>query len=314
MNFKSTILCLFLGLFIVFQANSIAVDSLGLKKENNKTYVVFKVGPKQSLFSILRRYNLSLTEFKQVNPEIAIPVKTGELVFIPLHYLEESPSILKTIDKPNETAMAPSPNEKLVEEGNKSDKGIHIVARRQGLLTIANMHQVTMAQIRKWNNLTSDRLQEGQRLIVAEPSGSTSIDKTSLLPSKNEKASAAVESKIDMTLPPTKESTANTAPNTADATATTSSEGIRKTIETGIAELIDVPDNSGKYLALHKSAPIGTLVLVKNLANNQSIWVKVIGRLPNTDNKVVIKLSPKAFERLNAVDKRIRAEISYLVQ
>jgi rare lipoprotein A (peptidoglycan hydrolase) len=89
---------------------------------------------------------------------------------------------------------------------------------------------------------------------------------------------------------------------------------MRKTIETGMAELIDVADNSGKYLALHKTAPIGTLVLVKNLANGQNIWVKVIGRLPNTDSKLIIKLSPKAFERLNAVDKRIRAEISYLVQ
>ncbi|MHA8062134.1 LysM peptidoglycan-binding domain-containing protein [Aquirufa beregesia] len=309
MNFKSFILFLFICLGISLQINAITVDSLGLKKENNKTYIVFKVGPKQSLFSILRRYNLSLTEFKQVNPEIAIPVKTGELVFLPLHYLEESPSILKTIDKPNETSVTPAANEKTVDDGNKSDKGIHIVARRQGLLTIANMHQVTMAQIRKWNNLTSDRLQEGQRLIIVEPSAATSIDKSSLLPNKTEKAPASTEAKIDMTLPAAKENA-----STSTSPESTSQEGIRKTIETGIAELIDVPDNSGKYLALHKSAPIGTLVLVKNLANNQSIWVKVIGRLPNTDNKVIIKLSPKAFERLNAVDKRIRAEISYLVQ
>ncbi|MCZ2474498.1 LysM peptidoglycan-binding domain-containing protein [Aquirufa ecclesiirivi] len=311
MNFKSIILFLFICVGISLQINAITVDSLGLKKENNKTYIVFKVGAKQSLFSILRRYNLSLTEFKQVNPEIAIPVKTGELVFIPLHYLEESPSILKTIDKPNEVSVAPAANEKTVEDGNKSDKGIHIVARRQGLLTIANMHQVTMAQIRKWNNLTSDRLQEGQRLIIAEPSAATSIDKTGLLPSKTEKSPTSTEAKIDMTLPAAKE---NPAAASTIPEGSTSQEGIRKTIETGIAELIDVPDNSGKYLALHKSAPIGTLVLVKNLANNQSIWVKVIGRLPNTDNKVVIKLSPKAFERLNAIDKRIRAEISYLVQ
>ncbi|CAM4121036.1 LysM peptidoglycan-binding domain-containing protein [Cytophagaceae bacterium 50C-KIRBA] len=309
MNFKSFILFLFICLGISLQINAITVDSLGLKKENNKTYIVFKVGPKQSLFSILRRYNLSLTEFKQVNPEIAIPVKTGELVFLPLHYLEESPSILKTIDKPNETSVTPAANEKTVDDGNKSDKGIHIVARRQGLLTIANMHQVTMAQIRKWNNLTSDRLQEGQRLIIVEPSAATSIDKSSLLPNKTEKAPASTEAKIDMALPAAKENA-----STSTSPESTSQEGIRKTIETGIAELIDVPDNSGKYLALHKSAPIGTLVLVKNLANNQSIWVKVIGRLPNTDNKVIIKLSPKAFERLNAVDKRIRAEISYLVQ
>ncbi|MHA8102302.1 LysM peptidoglycan-binding domain-containing protein [Aquirufa nivalisilvae] len=314
MNFKSCILFLFICLGFSSQINAITVDSLGLKKENNKTYVVFKVGPKQSLFSILRRYNLSLTEFKQVNPEIAIPVKTGELVFIPLRYLEESPSILKTIDKPNETSVAPSANEKIAEDGNKSDKGIHIVARRQGLLTIANMHQVTMAQIRKWNNLTSDRLQEGQRLIIAEPSAATSIDKSSLLPNKTEKAPASTEAKIDMTLPAAKENAAAATSTNPSEGGSTTQEGIRKTIETGIAELIDVPDNSGKYLALHKSAPIGTLVLVKNLANNQSIWVKVIGRLPNTDNKVIIKLSPKAFERLNAVDKRIRTEISYLVQ
>jgi LysM repeat protein len=151
-----------------------------------------------------------------------------------------------------------------------------------------------MAEIRKWNNLTSDILKEGQRLWVSTPK-TTVIDKATLLPSKN----------------PTEEtkSTEIVAPKEG-----TNPEGLKKTIETGIAELIDVPDNSGKYLALHKSAPIGTLVLVKNLANNQSIWVKVIGRLPNADSKLIIKLSPKAFERLNAVDKRIRAEISYLVQ
>jgi len=148
------------------------------------------------------------------------------------------------------------------------------------------MYKVTMAELRKWNNLTTDVLKEGQRLQI---SAAASIDKSTLMPSKS-----ADPVKVD-------ENIAN-------------NEGLRKTIETGIAELIDVPDNSGKYLALHKSAPIGTLVLVKNLANSQSIWVKVIGRLPNTDGKLIIKLSPKAFERLNAVDKRIRAEISYLIQ
>jgi LysM repeat protein len=156
-----------------------------------------------------------------------------------------------------------------------------------------------MADLRKWNNLNSDRLQVGQRLLVQEPN----IEKENLLPNKSDKN--VTEGKIDMTPP---------APTETKTAETTSSEGLKKTIENGIAELIDVPDNSGKYLALHKTAPIGTLVLVKNLANNQSIWVKVIGRLPNADAKLIIKLSPKAFEKLNAVDKRIRAEISYLVQ
>jgi LysM repeat protein len=237
-----------------------------------------------------------------VNPETDIPVKTGEIVYIPLHYLEESPSILKNIDKT--VAADPNTNQSSYEKNNvniseKKEETFHIVKAKQGLLTIANLYNVSMADLRKWNNLNSDRLQVGQRLLVQEPS----IEKENLLPNKSEKN--VTEGKIDMTLP---------APTETKTTESSASEGLKKTIENGIAELIDVPDNSGKYLALHKTAPIGTLVLVKNLANNQSIWVKVIGRLPNADAKLIIKLSPKAFEKLNAVDKRIRAEISYLIQ
>jgi LysM repeat protein len=288
-NYKLTLLLAFIvGLSTSLHA--ITLDSLGLKKENNKTFLLFKVGPKQSLFSILKRYNLSLTEFKAANSEVEIPVKTGEIVYIPLHYLEESNPAPKMMEE----KVADAPKTDAPKEAE-----IHIVASKQGLLSVANLHKVTMADLRKWNNLTSDRLQEGQRLIVSDPAASKStisVDKTNLLPAKA--------------------TTTATAPVTEPAALAKEKgpEDIKKKIETGIAELIDVPDNSGKFLALHRTAPIGTLVLVKNLTNNQSIWVKVIGRLPNGDSKVIIKLSPKAFEKLNAVDKRVRAEISYLLQ
>jgi LysM repeat protein len=290
-NYKLTLLIAFLcALQLTTKASTL--DSLGLKKENNKTFLLFKVGPKQSLFSILKRYNLSLSEFKSANTDVQIPVKTGEIVYIPLHYLEESNPAPKVIE------------EKVAEKALESPKEaeIHIVAPKQGLLSVANLHKVTMAELRKWNNLTSDRLQEGQRLIVSDPAGSNSsiaVDKSNLLPAKTAVPAAAVPVPTETVVAPTKEK---------------GPEDIKKKIETGIAELIDVPDNSGKFLALHRTAPIGTLVLVKNLTNNQSIWVKVIGRLPNGDSKVIIKLSPKAFEKLNAVDKRVRAEISYLLQ
>jgi LysM repeat protein len=283
MNSKNLILFILLCLGITSAFGS-PIDSLGLKKDNNKTYIVYKVENKQPLHSILKHFNLSLTEFKQINPEVNIPINAGEIIFIPIHYLDEATNALIAPDKPIEKVIA-----KKQEEIKPTETGIHVVSAKQSLLTIANLYKVTMADIRKWNNLTSDLLKEGQRLLVEAPKNLV-IDKSTLLGSKNDKG--VEELKSD-----TKES-----------------DGLKKTIETGIAELIEVPDNSGKYLALHKSAPIGTLVLVKNLANNQSIWVKVIGRLPNSDGKLIIKLSPKAFERLNAVDKRIRAEISYLIQ
>ncbi len=283
MNSKNLILFILLCLGITSAFGS-PIDSLGLKKDNNKTYIVYKVENKQPLHSILKHFNLSLTEFKQINPEVTIPINAGEIIFIPIHYLDEATNALIAPAKTLEKVVA-----KKQEEIKPTETGIHVVSAKQSLLTIANLYKVTMADIRKWNNLTSDILKEGQRLLVEAPKNLV-IDKSTLLGSKNDKG--VEELKSD-----SKES-----------------EGLKKTIETGIAELIEVPDNSGKYLALHKSAPIGTLVLVKNLANNQSIWVKVIGRLPNSDGKLIIKLSPKAFERLNAVDKRIRAEISYLIQ
>ena len=283
MNSKNLILFVLLCLGITSAFGS-PIDSLGLKKDNNKTYIVYKVENKQPLYSILKHFNLSLTEFKQINPEVNIPINAGEIIFIPIHYLDEATNALIAPAKPLEKVVA-----KKQEEIKPTETGIHVVSAKQSLLTIANLHKVTMADIRKWNNLTSDILKEGQRLLVEAPKNLV-IDKSTLLGSKSDKG--VEELKSD-----SKES-----------------DGLKKTIETGIAELIEVPDNSGKYLALHKSAPIGTLVLVKNLANNQSIWVKVIGRLPNSDGKLIIKLSPKAFERLNAVDKRIRAEISYLIQ
>ena len=283
MNSKKLLLFVLLSVGFTSAFGS-PIDSLGLKKENNKTYIVYKVENKQPLYSILKHFNLSLTEFKQINPEVIIPINAGEIIFIPIHYLDEATNALIAPAKPLEKVVV-----KKQEEVKPIESDIHIVSAKQSLLTIANLHKVTMADIRKWNNLTSDVLKEGQRLLVEAPKNFV-IDKSTLLGSKNDKGIEELKSD-------SKES-----------------DGLKKTIETGIAELIEVPDNSGKYLALHKSAPIGTLVLVKNLANNQSIWVKVIGRLPNSDGKLIIKLSPKAFERLNAVDKRIRAEISYLIQ
>ena len=87
----------------------------------------------------------------------------------------------------------------------------------------------------------------------------------------------------------------------------------RRVSTSGVAEMIE-GSGSGKYLALHRSAPIGTLVQVRNEFNNQSMWVKVIGRLPDTgvNDKILIKLSSLAFTKLSPEDRRFRAEVSYI--
>lgn len=45
---------------------------------------------------------------------------------------------------------------------------IHVVAPKEGLYSIAKKYNVTMKQLREWNNLKSDELRMGQELIVSK--------------------------------------------------------------------------------------------------------------------------------------------------
>ena len=91
-------------------------------------------------------------------------------------------------------------------------------------------------------------------------------------------------------------------------------DNFNKITENGFAEVIEGNADSPKYLALHKSAPVGTIIQVKNEANGQKLFVRVIGKLQNgnPDDKVIIKISQKAYGRLSGVDKKIPVQISYI--
>ena len=81
-----------------------------------------------------------------------------------------------------------------------------------------------------------------------------------------------------------------------------------------MAELIEGSTESSKYLALHRNAPKGTILMVMNELNNQVVFVRVIGPLPDTglNNKVVVKISKAAWQKLGAVNKRFRVKVSYV--
>ncbi len=73
-------------------------------------------------------------------------------------------------------------------------------------------------------------------------------------------------------------------------------------------------NSGGNFYALHPTAPIGGTINVRNMMNNKSVQVKVIGRLPNTpeNENILIKLSGSAAQELNAVDDRFLVQLSYM--
>ena len=83
--------------------------------------------------------------------------------------------------------------------------------------------------------------------------------------------------------------------------------------ESGLAAVID-NNGTDKYLALHKTAPVGTIMQVKNAMNGQSVYVRVIGKLPDTgeNNNILVRLSPRAVQKLGTSDQRFRVETSYV--
>ncbi|GAB3997977.1 hypothetical protein GCM10028807_44410 [Spirosoma daeguense] len=230
--------------------------------------------------------------------------------------------------------------------------GIHVVEPHQTLYSLANRYGVLQADIRRWNNLPGNNVLIGQALIVSEkaylartpasqvvPRPSKPVERSATSPAASapkptpaqpttsrpaeRKASKPNRSTDVASKPsaPESQSTASTQPveevelPSPGNDAPMPTQG-RRISASGVAEMINGSDGSGKYLALHRTAPIGTLVQVRNEFNNQSLWVKVIGRLPNTgvNDKILIKLSGQAFAKLSPEDKRFRAEVSYIVR
>ncbi len=81
--------------------------------------------------------------------------------------------------------------------------------------------------------------------------------------------------------------------------------------EEGVAEMFVNAKNNHKYLALHKTAPSGTMIKIKNETNNREIFVRVVGKLPETEGDTLVKISKSAYEKLEAISSRFMVEVTY---
>ena len=77
--------------------------------------------------------------------------------------------------------------------------------------------------------------------------------------------------------------------------------------------MIEGPQSTSKFLALHRTAKPGSILLIRNELNNQMVFVRVIGKLPSTgaNEKLVVKISRAAWENINAVNRKLRVKVSY---
>lgn len=283
----------FIGLLLlVFSNNAEArVDSIGTEVVNGQKYVLHRVQKAEGLYGIARRYKCTVSEIQEANNLTNTILDLGQILKVPI----KKDEIIKESTIPSSKIIN---NPKI----NTTNYITHTVKKGETLYLLSRKYDVSVTEISRLNNLKKTSLNLGQKIKI--PKKGVVINNQDIIePSDDESRNVTVE-----------KSTGN-----ADVKVNVKNNKILGSIdynETGIASWIDDKNiDSKKSIALHKSAPVGTIVKVTNLMNNKSIYVKVIGKLPETgDNEnIIIVLSKAAVNMLNGVDQKFRVNLNYSV-
>jgi LysM repeat protein len=313
------------------QATAFWFDSVGVETQQGKLFVVHKVEPKETLYALARKYKVTVNQIIESNNNIEAGIAIGQLVYIPRKNKVPGATaagapVGNASAKPVVPAAQASRTYNIDEQGQK----IHVVEPKQTLYSLSRMYGTTVEDIKKWNDLPSNEISIGANLIVghngkitkaavyipeeddAVPNAkvSAAADAVVMAPAlRTEPAESTLkeEAKAEPALVEKKE-------DAEDMPSFRTADNVGKVIETGLAEVIDQKGDVNKYLALHKTAPVGTILQVKNIMNGQTVYVRVIGPLPptGTNEKVIVKVSKKAYQKLAALDNRFRVELSYM--
>ncbi|HYG01332.1 MAG TPA: LysM peptidoglycan-binding domain-containing protein [Chryseosolibacter sp.] len=258
------------------------------------------VQAKETLFSIAKMYGASTSEIKQWNNISDDNLSIGQVLVV----------------KKKPATSDPVKEKKVINAKEKT----HTVAEKETMYAITRQYGISIEQLREWNNLSGNELQVGQLLIVSAPG----VQKETTIEQPVNTASTAKESITQVTNPTTVTEPVKTISQPGKDTLVKEtpketikiSESVRsgdEVVESGVAELIEGTEGNRKYLALHRTAPVGTILKVRNEMNNREVFVRVMGKLPETafTEKVVIRVSKSAYDRLGAIDPKFRVEVTY---
>jgi len=287
-----------------------------------KKFILHKVEPKETWQHLSRRYKCSVAELKAANEGVE-QLKVGQIINVPA-----APS--------NNVADTPEPKVNHNPAPAKETGGTAIfytVKKGDTMYSISKRYNKSIEEIKTMNKLSSDAVSLGQVLTVgytaAEPTKKPEVKPAPQGEIKEGKQntpgpkmlSEPAETAVTPSRPSVQETKVSPAVNLEKPTKSISplkkgntGKTLMQVTETGVATWIqDAQVNPDKYYALHRTAPIGTIVKVTNRMNNQFVYVKVVGALPDTgeNENIIIKVSQAVSSKLNALDPLFQVEMSY---
>ena len=309
---------LFFLLFAVIFAFA-QTENLPKQTIDGKTVYVYKIVAGDGWYSIARKFKVTYAELKLANKKTD-KLKVGEKLYIPAKLKSNDPYFEK--NKVDKTA-----SEANVSTGKKIT---HRVKSSETLFAIAKKYKVSVSQIKQLNKLKSASIKKGQVLIISESSsGGEAVAGKSEEKKDRKEEIVPIEEKLPqpekietekvISVPVVnnddepKEIKGKTE-HGIDEKKIVFANGRQEVNETGVASWIeDETSGKNKYYALHRTAPPGTIIKITNRMNSRSIYVKVVGRLPDTgDNEgLIIKVSKSGAEKLGVIDSRFQASLIY---
>ncbi|MBS1512493.1 MAG: LysM peptidoglycan-binding domain-containing protein [Bacteroidetes bacterium] len=300
--------------------------------------ITHTVGPKESLTSIGRLYNINgreLANFNKIDYNKGLTI--GQVLKIPVKKGVVIPPSAKTAPSTKETAPAKTANK---ENGAPI---YHTVGKKETLYHISTIYHTTVADIKKWNNLTTDGVNEGAQLIVGYNAGKATIKtQPDIKPAKPVEAPPAppkTEEAAPQTkpvqppapekkdLPPLSKPAQEEATASVPAKATDFNGGYFKTLydeqvrghkvakDDGAAGIFKSTSGweDGKYYCLYNDAAPGTILQVTNTANGKVVYVKVLDMISDIkqNNGLVIRISNAAADILGVTDTKFGCTINY---
>jgi LysM repeat protein len=298
-------------------ASASSIDSLRVEYIDGKAYIIHEVDPGETLYSISKRYKTSMNTIADATPAVKKGLHDGMILQIPY-----KPQVNTTLRQQT-----------------------HVVAQGETLYSISRIYDISVVEIMEWNDLLSSELEIGQELKIGGVSQPQKIDyvldgmrihvvqageglyalarnfdvTVDELVAWNELESSSLNLGQEVIVGKITETAEEEISATTDSVAAPMAipavfVPMQKVHENGMAAIIE-GESEESFLAMHREIPVGSIVSVRNEMNNQVVFVRIVGKLPDTgvNDKVIIRLSPGAAKQLQAIDPKFRVELSYLV-
>jgi len=286
---------------------SAPVDSIGVENLNGKKVVLHKLDPKDNYFSVGRRYNVKPNIIIQFNNNAEL--KIGGIIKVPTEQPFLAPSVQPVVSQStpvgSQNASVVAQNAPVVSQTTTptvtADANVlqYKVSVGETLYSIAKRFNTTVDDIVKLNNLPSSNAVSGQSLKIKLNSANVPVPVPVAPPIVVKTDSFSYSSPQDSM-------------NAVKFGA--NKFGLYEKAEKGIAvSFTEEGLDPSKKLALHRTAPVGTVIKITNPMTGKTTFAKVVGRFTDSESTkdAIIVVTKNVADSIGALDKRVHVNISY---